>query len=95
MTTKKTTSSRIKTSSRAKDNYTKQIRGRLALYEGIIKERKKTLAKAKSYEKYKLPGTKGIITREQAGINTVLKQIKAFKVQIRKLQKENKIYKIL
>ena len=82
-------------SKRAKQNMTRQMKFRLTFLQNTLRERHKTLAKIRTYAKYKLPGYNQTLLRELSGIAKVKKDISNLKVLILRRQKNGEINKII
>ena len=80
---------------RAKKNMTSQIAGMLTFLQDDLKGEEKGLAKAKTFLKYDLPGTKQMIARHEAGVRKTKQDIAQITKRIKRLQTEGKIKKIL
>ena len=87
--------SRIQHSARAMANMTRQLKAQLKFLQDDLKNEEKALKKAKSFSKFKLPGTKIMIQRHAAGVRQTKRDLEQIKNRIRKYQKEGKINKIL
>jgi hypothetical protein len=82
-------------SKRAKQGLTNELKAQLGFLEKDLVHEKASLAKAKSYLKWNLPGTKGMVKRHQSGVNQTLRQLRELKIRIRKRQKNGECFKIL
>ena len=82
-------------SKRAMANMTKQLKAQLKFLEDDLKNEERSLTKAKTFSKYKLPGIKNMIARHQAGVRQTKRDLIQIKNRIRKYQKQGKINKIL
>jgi len=82
-------------SKRAKQGLTNELKAQLGFLERDLVHERSSLAKAKSYLKWDLPGTKGMVKRHQSGVDQTLKQLRELKIRIRKRQKNGECYKIL
>lgn len=74
---------------------TKQVRGQLQLLLNDLKHERAALAKAKSYFRYNLPGTKTMVKRHEQGVQKTLSDITKMKARVKRLQSQGKIYKII
>ncbi len=84
----------MKSSARARGNMTRQVRGQWTFLINDLKSEQAALAKAKTYQKYRLPNYSMIVKRHQRGIITTRRQLAFLKRRILRLQREGKINKI-
>ena len=82
-------------SDRAKQGLTDQLKAQLGFLERDLEHEKSSLAKAKSYLKWDLPGTKTMVRRHQSGVKLTLKDLRILKIRIRKREKNGECFKIL
>ena len=84
-----------KYSTRAIANMTNQLKAQLKFLEDDLKNEEKSLAKAKTFSKYNLPGIKQMILRHESGVRKTQRDLTLIKNRIKKYQIEGKINKIL
>lgn len=80
-----------KHSDRAKKGTREQINGQIRFFQTNITIKKKELAKAMQYKKYKLPGFGTQIARIKQGIAKAEKDLKIFQTRKEKLAEEGLI----
>ena len=79
----------------AKQNLTNQLKAQMGFYQRDLRHERASLAKARSYLKWRLPGVRGMVLQHQRGVRKTLRDIRNLKVRIRKRQRLGQIYKIL
>ncbi len=82
-------------SDRSKQGLTDQLKAQLGFLERDLEHEKSSLAKAKSYLKWNLPGTKTMVRRHESGVKKTLNDLRLLKIRIRKREKNGKCFKIL
>ena len=82
-------------SDRAKQGLTNQLKAQLGFLERDLEHEKSSLAKAKSYLKWNLPGTKTMVRRHESGVKKTLNDLRLLKIRIRKREKNGECFKIL
>lgn len=82
-------------SKRAKQGLTNELKAQLGFLERDLEHEKSSLAKARSYLKWNLPGTKTMVRRHQSGVKQTLKQLRELKVRIKRREKNGECFKIL
>ena len=82
-------------SHRAKQNMTNQLKAQLGFYLKDLENERKSLAKAKSYKKWNLPGISAMISQHERGVRKTLTDIERMKIRINRRYTNGEIYKIL
>jgi len=82
-------------SKRAKQGLTNELKAQLGFLEKDLEHEKASLAKAKSYLKWDLPGTRRMVSRHQSGVRQTENDLRQLKTRIRKRQKNGECFKIL
>ncbi len=85
----------MKHSDRAKQGLTDQLKAQLGFLQRDLEHEKSSLAKAKTYLKWNLPGTKTMIRRHKSGVRKTLNDLRVLKVRIRKRERNGECFKIL
>ena len=85
----------MKRSDRAKQGLTNELKAQLGFLERDLEHEKSSLAKAKSYLKWNLPGTKTMVRRHKSGVKQTLNDLRLLKIRIRKREKNGECFKIL
>ena len=82
-------------SKRAKKTLTEELKAQLGFLERDLEHEKSSLAKAKSYLKWDLPGTKNMVRRHESGVRQTLNDLRILKIRIKRRQKNGECFKIL
>ena len=82
-------------SQRAMRNMTKQMIAQLEFLEKNLEKKANALQRTKRWLRYKLPGTRLMIKRQENGIEKVNTDIALITSRILKMQKEGKIFVII
>ena len=85
----------MKRSKRAKQGLTNELKAQLGFLQRDLVHEKSSLAKAKSYLKWNLPGTKTMVRRHKSGVKQTLNDLRLLKIRIRKREKNGECFKIL
>ena len=74
----------MKHSHRAKQNLTDQLKTQLGFLQRDLGHEKKSLIKAKSYQKWNLPGIKSMISQHERGVKKTLADVECLKTRIKR-----------
>ena len=82
-------------SKRAKKTLTEELKAQLGFLEKDLEHEKASLAKAKSYLKWDLPGTRRMVSRHQSGVRQTENDLRQLKIRIKRREKNGECFKIL
>lgn len=82
-------------SEESKENMTKQMQSQIDFQAETLHERKKTVEKIKSYEKYNLPGFADELKKEEDGVTITQQKINTLQIEISRRLANGEINQVL